>query len=212
MTIHRAIFLPSVRPARSRFRFLFALTALLAMVGSIGIGTSVPAYANDPACGPLAGGIHQVSTVAHLKAVGSGGAGSGECGLGAAYFQVNDLDVSGESSWTGIGTSTAPFTGYYYGNFKTITGGQVWGNSFRGFFEHVGADGTVSKLGVTNIRVDDPSISSGRGLLVGTNMGNVVVSTQYRPVVCLDETTEGLSRETDTLLSGLPEKGCHVVS
>lgn len=177
MTTQPALTVPSVRPTRSRVRVVLALTALLTMVGSIGIGTSVPAYANDPACGPLVGGIHQVSTVAHLKAVGSGGDGSGDCGLGAAYFQVNDLDVSGESSWTGIGTDSTPFTGEYNGNFKRIIGGQVWGDSFFGFFSYVGTSGTVRDVGVSNIRVTASTTlgsgNDGRGLLVGENRGTL---------------------------------------
>ena len=119
------------------------------------------AFASDPACGPKVGAVHQVSTPAQLQAVGSGGAGAGDCGLGASYLQVNDITLT--SAWTPV--SQDGFTGTYDGGNFSITGLQVDGEgaSNQGMFLSV--FGTVTRVNLVGASVT--STNQTLGTLVG---------------------------------------------
>lgn len=153
---------------------------VLALGVSVALVSSEYAYSVDPACGPLNGaGEHEVSTVAQLKAVGSGGTGNGECGLQAKYRQMAHIDVSEESSWTPIGPNAgSSFNGSYHGNGFVIRGGATWnGSGFVGLFGYLGSTAEITRMALENIIVTDSSaFSGGRGLLAGTNTGSITES------------------------------------
>jgi hypothetical protein len=154
-------------------RRLFALSAVGALaISSVFVGGE-SVFASDPLCGPKVGGVHQVSTPTQLQAVGSAGAGTGDCGLGASYLQINDITLT--SAWTPV--SQTGFTGTYDGGNFSITGLQVNGGgaSNQGMFRNV--SGTVTKVNLVGASV---SATNGTlGTLVGFLSETGVVSYSH---------------------------------
>ena len=120
--------------------FVLTVAASIAVVLAT-MTMATPAQASDPPCGPVVGGVHQVSTAAQLQAVGSGGT----CPLSGSYLQVADIVLPPPvaphvSNWIPIGTGGARFTGTFDGGHHTITGVRIESNSdFVGLFGYIDA-------------------------------------------------------------------------
>ena len=139
---------------------LGALAAVIALLtATMPLGS---ASATDPACGPVVDGAHQVATAAQLREVGSGGAGTGDCGLGADYQQVAAIDLTGGADFDPIGT----FTGTYDGGGFPITGLSI---TTAGEFDRAGMFSYVDGATLEDIVLVDVSVSAGSrsGALVG---------------------------------------------
>jgi hypothetical protein len=93
-----------------------------------------------------------VSTVATLQKVGSGIDG---WSLSAHYKQTADIDLASVSNWTPIGTDTAPFTGSYDGNGKTISNLtiNVPTKDEQGLFGWIGVTAIVKNVGLVNCSI-----------------------------------------------------------
>jgi hypothetical protein len=144
----------------------------IALVGAISLVSVVvgeSAFASDPACGPKVGAVHQISTPAQLQAIGSGGAGAGDCGLGASYLQINNITLT--LTWTPVSDG---FTGTFDGGNFSITGLQVLGgpDSNQGMFRDV--SGTVTRVNLVGASVE--SFNGTLGTLVGFLRATGVVS------------------------------------
>ncbi len=93
------------------------------------------------------------------------------------YKQTIDIDISGYSNWSKIGTTTTAgtnFIGTYDGNGYKITGLIITSttDSYNGLFGVIGSGGTVKNLGVTGASVS--SSTAGLGILAGYNYGGTV--------------------------------------
>lgn len=103
--------------------------------------------------------------------------------LAAYYVLGNDIDMSGVTSWTPIGTSSAPFRGNFNGNGYTISNLDVSATS-EGFslFGYL-LSATISNVDFDTVDIDSPStrdtsIVSILGGAIGsgtTNVNNVNV-------------------------------------
>ena len=147
-----------------------ALVGSMSLVSAVVIGES--AFASDPLCGPKVGAVHQVSTPAQLQAVGSGGDGVGDCGLGASYLQINDITLT--SAWTPV---PQVFTGTFDGGNFSISGLQVngGGTSNQGMFQDL--SGTVTRVNLVGATVT--SNNGTLGTLVGFIASSGVVSYSH---------------------------------
>lgn len=112
----------------------------------------------------ITGGAIVINTLADLAAVRNN--------LSGHYILGVNLDATGITI-APIGSSTNPFTGTFDGNGHTINGLHIVGNgTYVGLFAEVGAGGTISNLGVTNISVTAPR-GYDVGGLVGRNYGTI---------------------------------------
>jgi len=116
-------------------------------------------------------GFTAIETAAELAAIGAtSGSRSGN------YWLSNDIDIS-HVNWNAIGTFSAPFTGVFDGNGKTISG--LWsGNrgSSQGLFGRIDgngrADGTRGVVKDLTIELDPRGIT-GAGERKGALAGNI---------------------------------------
>jgi hypothetical protein len=150
----------------------FALIAALALAPVAASGDQ--AFANDPACGPVVGGVHQVFTAAHLQAVGSGGANP-ECGLGASYLQREVIELAGVS-FTPI-ASAGTFTGSYDGQNFAIRDLELEEATLRkvGLFSKIGGEATLQNIRLERAHVVVPFLAGSTheaAALVGSVEGN----------------------------------------
>jgi hypothetical protein len=152
-------------------RKLSAMT-LVGAISLVSVVVGETAFASDPACGPKVGAVHQVSTPAQLQAVGSGGDGVGDCGLGASYLQINDITLT--SAWTPV---PQVFTGTFDGGNFSISGLQVngGGTSNQGMFRDL--SGTVTRVNLVGASVT--SNNGTLGTLVGFIASSGVVSYSH---------------------------------
>lgn len=130
-------------------------------------------YTVAPDCGELIGDVHHVANAVQLAAVGSAGAGTGRCGLGASYLQAGDITLlppvsPATSNHTPIGDGVG-FTGVYDGGGHAITGLVIDVTGFSGatgLFDSVRGGGLVKDLTLTGANVRTSS-SFNTALLVG---------------------------------------------
>jgi len=112
-----------------------------------------------------------------LRAVGRGGTGIYATGdyvnwtLAKHYRQMENIDLTGSSNWTPIGTSVAFFTGSYDGGGKTITALKAYGSGNLGLFYQTAAGSKVSNLGLVDVDISGISINVGG--IVGFGGGTV---------------------------------------
>jgi len=133
---------------------------LFGIIGALVIASQVTiadhSFASTADCGPLVGGVHEVSTAAQLQNVGAEGAGTGACQLGANYKQMNTITLPDPSVSLTSGQSNGPatsgnFTGTYDGqNFSVIGFASNRQSFFRG---DIKADST--RAVVKNLRLVD---------------------------------------------------------
>ena len=116
----------------------------------------------------------------------------------AAYYKLgNDIDLSGYSNWTPIGTSSTKFTGRLDGNGYTIKNLKITGTTtYRGLFAY--NTGTITNLSLNNV-----NISSGNyaGALVAHNAGSVSNISVTGGKVTGAENTGGIIGYTSTAIS-----------
>jgi hypothetical protein len=139
-----------------------------------------PVQAAEPACGPEIAGVHQVSTVAQLQAIGSGG----DCLRSDDYRQVADITLPAPvapatSNFTPIGNSTLPFTGTFDGGDYSIRGLviDIAGNS-------IGLFGYTDRAVLRNVHMVDANVIG--GAYVGALAGYV-----YRGSTVTDSSSTG---------------------
>lgn len=79
---------------------------------------------------------------------------------------LNDIEMDSNSSWAGIGTSSCPFSGTFYGNDYTVTGLYVSAttNASSGLFGVLGG-GTVKDVTVKDANI----LTKGGGILCGSS-------------------------------------------
>ncbi len=81
-----------------------------------------------------------ITDVAGLKAVSMTG----------SYILGNDIDLSGETNWTPIGTAATPFNGTFNGNGKVIKGLQI----YRPTTDNVGLFGSIYYAEIKNLGLE----------------------------------------------------------
>jgi hypothetical protein len=146
-----------------------ALIAALALAPVVVSGDQ--ALAAGPACGPLVDEKHQVSTAAQLQAVGSGGAGTGGCGLGASYVQTAVIELDGVA-FTPIGGG-AEFRGSYDGRNLAIRDLEIdVADQKVGLFGVLGLAGTLQNIRLERAQVVATGNSADVGALVGLAEGS----------------------------------------
>ncbi len=119
--------------------------------------------------GGTSGDPYLVSTAAEFNDVRNN--------LTAYYKQNMDIDLSGYSPWSKIGTTITAgtnFTGTYDGDGHKITGLSITSTSdqYNGLFGVIGSGGTVKNLGVTGASLSGST--AGLGILAGYNFGGTV--------------------------------------
>ena len=75
-----------------------------------------------------------------------------------AYILMKNIDLEEQASWAGAGTSANPFTGYYFGNGKKVTGTLTCSSSNCGLFGYISGaliTGMQADLTYTNASVDN---------------------------------------------------------
>lgn len=97
--------------------------------------------------------------------------------LTAYYKQTTDIDLSGYSNWSKIGTATTSgnyFAGTYDGDGYKITGVTITGTTsiYNGLFGVIGSGGTVKNLAVSGSV--NGGTQAGIGILAGYNFGGTV--------------------------------------
>ncbi len=91
--------------------------------------------------------------------------------LGGTYIQTADLDLSGYTNWTPIGTASNKFTGTFDGNGHTIHGLTTTGTSDnRGLFGYTGPGSHIQNVSLTAVNVRGGGET---GALIGYCEGDV---------------------------------------
>lgn len=81
----------------------------------------------------------------------------------AHFKQMNDIDLSGVSGWTRIGSITSPFSGTFDGNGHTISNLKLSSGAWTGFF------GTVDGATIKNIFLKNVTVT-----VTGENGGGLI--------------------------------------
>ena len=155
-------------------RNVFILSAIL-IIAMVVFNACTEKPIDDPN-GPGNGSMNnpfKVATVEDLKRVGTGEIGPGELAWGRDkhYKQIANIDLSGISNWTPIGSSASFFTGTYHGGGYTISNLTISGSeNDRGLF------GTVSGT-VSNVRLNGVSITGKNnvGCVAGTLQSHGII-------------------------------------
>lgn len=124
-----------------------------------------------------------ITTAAELASIATGN-------LSANYILANNIDVSGYTYWTPIGTCTTPFTGVFNGNGYTISGIKIataYLTSYSGLF------GALSGATVT-----DCVISANIGGKVGVGYVGGVAGNAVNSTISNIKTTGSISSQTGT--------------
>ena len=201
-----------------RFTHHAKLLALGAALAGLVIVPSVGEVSMaDPtgACGfPDGAGVYEIHDASQLAAVGSGGDGAGECGLGAKYRLMETIDLAG-ISWEPIGNNTNPFTGEFDGNSGhedefAIKNLNYTGDEFTdiGLFGVLGVSAHVKDLYLLGIDIK-PGPSDGSsavpintiGALAGRNDG--LVSNVVLLNSTVDNNTRQIGVSTGSISGGL---------
>jgi hypothetical protein len=141
-------------------KYLMFILSLLLAAGSSGCMDKASRSVNnsDPVADGSTAHPYRVTTVADLKAVGSG---VGGWTLDKCYVQTADIDMTGSGDWNPIGSDSAPFTGIYDGRGYVISNLTLAEVDYQGLFgaiatgaelidihlQGVGGDGTPKHMG-----------------------------------------------------------------
>jgi len=106
--------------------------------------------------------IYNVGSQTQLAAIASDLSGNYKL---SASFALSD-------TWTPIGTQSAPFTGTFDGNGKTISGLTISSSSsgYQGLFGCIGEKGVVENINLSNVSISGTSYTGG---IAGCNLGIV---------------------------------------
>ena len=157
-------------------RFLSIILTILTMSVLLTVTPILGLTANAAELPTFSGGSgtdaspYKISTAADLKALAEAVNSGAECK--GIYFQLTkDIDLSGYSPWTPIGSFDNQFTGIFDGNGCKITGLTIndANKNNQGLFGYVGG-GTVKKLGVVGTVTGKNYV----GGIVGVNFGGTI--------------------------------------
>ena len=111
-------------------------------------------------CGVIVGeDIIYISTYEDLQKVNEN--------LNGRYQLANDLDIT-DLGFVGIGSSTSPFTGYFFGNNHSIIGFNISNMDGALFYNN---SGTIDSLILENITLSSDNQNATMGLLTCYNSG-----------------------------------------
>lgn len=123
--------------------------------------------------------------------------------LGGKYVLLNNIDLSGYSEWTPIGTKTSPFSGTVDGNGNTVSGLKITScDTYAGLFGY--SKGTVENLTVSGT-IDAAATGENNDAYIGGIAGyNAGVISNCRNLVAVngkinisDKESEGADSASD---------------
>jgi len=199
---------PLLRGSRGfllRRRTVFVASLVWALMLLSGLALPVtPASAATPACGPLVGGVHQVSTEEHLKAVGRGLDDAGDCGRRALYLQTQSIQL------TGLWTPIPVFRGTYDGGGHQISGLVIERDgNVQGMFTFLAGpivsgdpSALVKNVNLVDARVAVPNIQFQTGAIAGAlENGAQIINSSASGTVTGGQRIGGLVGTSDGTIS-----------
>jgi RHS repeat-associated core domain len=127
-----------------------------------------------------------IKTAGQLAAVSTG--------LGKCYKLGNNINLSGYSNWTPIGSNTEPFTGTFDGNGYTISNLTIGSIKVSNTLSYLGLFGAINRATVRNITVHSSIYSSGDyiGGLVGKSNSSSIADAYSTETVSGNNYVGGL--------------------